>query len=126
VYDCHQRQFSSTLKVISIAEVVRIGSDKSVRSFLKIVPYGGTSSGSDDFQNNKNLDSQNSRSDKNHPKSQILSSDNPSSGYFENYQNQNWRRKNQSRAFLGSYQGSSILVYNIKLIFYETISFLRI
>jgi hypothetical protein len=61
----------------------------------KTVPYG-TSSGSDNFQNKQNLYSQNSRSDKNHSKSHILTSENLSSGYFENYQNQNWYRKDRS------------------------------
>jgi hypothetical protein len=58
----------------------------------KTVPCG--TSGSGNFQNNQNSDSQNSRS---HSKSQILNSENPKSGYFENYQNQNWCRQERSK-----------------------------
>jgi hypothetical protein len=52
----------------------------------KIDPYG-TSSGSDNFQNNQNRDSQNSRSVILRGFYQILSSENQSYGYIENYRN---------------------------------------
>jgi hypothetical protein len=59
--------------------------NKKIDVILYTVPKG-TSSGSDNFQNNQNSDSQNSRSDKNPSKSQILSSENASSAYFGNYE----------------------------------------
>jgi hypothetical protein len=64
----------------------------------KTDPYG-TSSGSDNFQNNQNSDSMNSKSVILSYFNQILSSENPSSGYFENYQNQNWCRKERSKDY---------------------------
>jgi hypothetical protein len=69
--------------IISLIEYEEVAANVEAH---KNVPYG-FSSGSGNFQNNQNLDFQNSRSDKNHSKSQILSSENPSPGYFENYQN---------------------------------------
>jgi hypothetical protein len=51
---------------------------------LKIVPYG-TISGSENFQNSQNSDSQNPRLVILGGFYQILSCENPSSGYFENY-----------------------------------------
>jgi hypothetical protein len=58
---------------------------------IKTIPCG-TNSGSDNFRNNQNSDSKNSKSEILSGFYQILSSENPSSGYFEDNQNQNWCR----------------------------------
>jgi hypothetical protein len=68
----------------------------SAISLSKTDPYGRGSS-YDNFQNNQNSDFQNSRSVILSGSYQILSSEFPSSGCFEDYQTQDWCRKDRSK-----------------------------
>jgi hypothetical protein len=80
-YNCLQNPFQWSLTMVKIPLIID-----------RMLIIYGTSSGYDNFQNNQNSDFQKSRSVILSCFYQILSS-----GYLENYQNQNWCRKERSK-----------------------------